>query len=261
MNAGPGLKFSAGILQLGRMAMAGFRIRRWAIAMLIGTCAAAGQASGQTPASAPQLASPDSNPMLLAQEWTVLEVTPPPIRNSVVLNTPVANAWAMWTDSKRAVEFLCFEATIEPTPGGKYQAVFVREATAPLERGNDGRVVAIEPQRMLSFTWMTPMGAKALTGNSTLVTLYFIPLDGGKRTQIDLVNTGYGLGPDWKAAYAYNVKGWDNVLSHLQQAAEFGPIDWNQRAKDMKRDGTLPMWRSFKRKQMRGENPWPKRTP
>ncbi len=204
------------------------------------------------------MASPDSNAMVLAQRWSLLQVVPPAIENRVIVNAPLDKAWALWTDPIRLPEFMGFGATIEARPGGAYQVVFVPDAPDALSRGNDGRIIAIEPRSMLSFTWMTPMHMAALHGNSTVVTLYFTPLEGGARTQVDLVNTGYGTGDDWRAAYEYNVGGWDRVLAHFQYAAEVGPIDWTQRARDLKRDGTLPMWREFKRKQLRGEDPYAK---
>lgn len=201
------------------------------------------------------VAPDDLNAMTLAQSWEVLQVTPPPITNTVIVEGPLENAWALWTDPARMPEFMGFAAEIDPQPGGIYRAIFVPQADTPLGRGNDGRVIAVEDRKMLSFTWMTPMHMSGLSGNSTFVTLHFTPLEGGKRTQVDLINVGYGTSEEWREAYVYNVRGWDRVLTHFQYAMEVGPIDWVQRAKDLKRDKTLPMWREYQRKVLKGEDP------
>ena len=201
-----------------------------------------------------QAASPDANAMTIAQNWEVLSVTPPPIVNSVIVEAGIEDAWALWTDPERMPEFMGFDANIEPRAGGAYQVVFVTDADTAIGRGNDGQIIAIEPYRMLSFTWMTPMHMGELTGNSTSVTLYFTPLDGGQRTQVNLINVGYGNSEPWREAYAYNLRGWDRVLAHFQYALEVGPIDWTARAAELRQNGTLPMWREYKRRELRGEN-------
>jgi uncharacterized protein YndB with AHSA1/START domain len=211
--------------------------------------------SSNPPSAVP--ASNDENAMVLAHEWTVLEVSPPPIRNRVIVNAPPERAWAAWTQSSRMLDFMGFAADIEPRPGGRFHITFNTSAKSQIERGNDGQIIAMEPGRMLSFTWMTPMHMAALTGNSTLVTLYFTPLDEGRRTEVELINTGYGTGKDWRAAHLYNVRGWDRVLSHFQYAMNIGPIDWVKRAADLKRDGTLQMWREQRRRQAEGDPPKP----
>lgn len=202
---------------------------------------------------------PDVNAMVYAQGWETLSVMPPPIVNTIIVDGTIDDAWTLWTDEDRMPEFMGFDATIEAEVGGTFQVIFAEGADTPLKRGNDGRIVAIQDRRMLSFTWMTPMHMADLSGNSTLVTLYFTPIDGGKKVQVDLINTGYGLNDSWREAYAYNVRGWDRVLTHFEYAMEIGPIDWVQRAKDLRRDGTLPMWREHRRKVLKGENPWPRR--
>lgn len=203
------------------------------------------------------LTSPDINAMTLAEPWTILSHTPPPITNYAIVDVTIEEAWRLWTDDSAIGNFMGFEAQIDLRPGGVYRVYFVPTAPTPVERGNDGKIVAIDPMRMLSITWMTPMHMTELRGNSTSLVLYFTAIDGGKRTRVDLINTGYGTSQAWRDAYDYNVKGWDRVLSHFQYATNIGPIDWQQRAKDLKRDHTLPMWRSHMRAIEKGENPYP----
>ena len=238
------------------MALARLAIRSLAAVAIAAPLTAMAQDGG-----AKTVVSPDMNAMTLAQPWTVLETVPPPIRNMAIVNAPIDKAWKAWTDPQAMSGFLGFSADLDPRPGGKFQVVFAPKAATPIQRGNDGRYIAIEPMRMLSVSWMTPMNMPELTGNSTTLTLYFTPIDGGKRTQIDLINVGYGTGPAWRAAYDYNVKGWERVLSHLQQALEVGPLDWDQRAEQLRRNHTLPYWRENKRKIANGQDPAPPKSP
>lgn len=118
-------------------------------------------------------------------------------------------------------------AEIDLRPRGAFRVIFNRTGKSPLERGNDGQILAFEPMEMLSITWMTPMFMPELSGESTNIVLRFIPLCEGSKTRVDLVNSGYGSGPKWREAYAYNSKGWVTVLSRLAYRFKYGPINWD----------------------------------
>ncbi len=193
-------------------------------------------------------AASDESFMLNASPWTTLETLPPPIRNSAVVEAPLAQAWNAWTTVEGIVAFLGVKADVDLRPGGIYRVAFKTDAPTPREQGNDGRIIALEPMKMLSVTWMTPMHMQELSGNSTTLTLYFTAIDGGKRTQVDLINSGYGLGPRWHEAYDYNVRGWDRVLSVLEYRFETGPVDAQLRIDEMAKYKTMRFWREHKRR-------------
>lgn len=171
---------------------------------------------------------------------------PVPIENSAVINAPINEVWAAWTTPEGVPTFLGFAADVHPQPRGVFRVVFAPEKSTPLERGNDGIVVAVEHQRMLSVTWMTPMHMPNLKGNSTSLVLYFDQIDDGRRTLVRLINSGYGSGPEWQAAYQYNIKGWDRVLSALEYRFETGPIDWTWAMAELKSKGVFPWWREVR---------------
>ena len=201
-------------------------------------------------APAGSVADPKPDPgsvMREAQGWTVLDMLPPPIRNAAVVEAPLEQVWQAWTSREGVKSFLGLDGEVEARAGGLYRVIYVPGGVTPLARGNDGRVLAMEPMRMLSVTWMTPMHMTALSGQSTVLTLYFTPQDEGRRTRVDLVNSGYGTGPLWQAAHAYNVKGWDRVLSGLEARFRYGPLQWEQLISGMKDGGGLPYWREHLR--------------
>ncbi len=172
-------------------------------------------------------------------------VLPPPIEASIVADAPLAEVWSAWTTSTGVPTFMGFEARVEAQPRGLFRVTFERARQAPLDRGNDGIVLAVQPMRMLSVSWMTPIHMASLRGNSTNLAIYFDAVDGGQRTLVRIVNTGYGTGPDWAAAHAYNVRGWRNVLAALEYRFRNGPIDWDKAMEDRRRDGKWPWTRGL----------------
>lgn len=157
-----------------------------------------------------------------------------PIQRSVVVDAPVSEVWATWTTSSGVPTFMGLDAEIDLKPRGTYRVLFDRAGKTPIERGNDGQVLAFEPMDMLSITWMTPMFMPELRGSVMSVVLRFMPLCGGSKTRVDLVNSGYGNGPKWREAYAYNSRGWVTVLSRLAYRFKYGPINWATFANDSK---------------------------
>lgn len=165
------------------------------------------------------------------------------ITNHAVVTAPLADVWDAWTKSDELPKFVGRGAEIDLRPRGVYRVVFMPEKISPLDRGSDGVIISLEPQRMLTFTWMTPLHMKNLRGNSTVVHLHFTPLDGGT-TRVDLINTGYGQGEGWQAAYAYNVKGWDRILAALEYRFIIGKaIDRDAELAKMKKTGRMSYWR------------------
>jgi uncharacterized protein YndB with AHSA1/START domain len=158
----------------------------------------------------------------------------PSINRSVVVDAPVAAIWQAWTTSEGVPTFMGLGAEVELRPRGAFRVLFDRNGKSPIERGNDGQILAFEPMKFLSITWMTPMFMPELRGESTSIVLHFMPICDGKTTRIDLVNTGYGFGPKWREAFTYNSKGWVTVLSRLAYRFKYGPINWDTFKEDSK---------------------------
>lgn len=173
---------------------------------------------------------------------------PKPIENSAIISAPLEEVWDAWTTSSGLPTWVGLGAEVDAKPRGVFRVTFQPDQADPIARGNDGTIVAIEPMKMLSVTWMTPMHMSGLTGNSTSLVIYFDELNDGKQTRVRLINSGYGIGSEWDEAYAYNVKGWDRVLSSLEYRFETGPIDWDWALKEMKKGKGWPWWRENRNK-------------
>lgn len=169
-----------------------------------------------------------------------------PIRNSATINVPLAQLWAAWTTTQGTQTWLAPAVEIDGRPGGVYRAIYNPQATRVIDRGNDGTIIAMEREKLLTLTWMTPLHMEELKGNSTIVVAHFHALS-PTTSRVDIVNTGYGQGPLWEAAYRYNVKGWDRILSALEYRFETGPMDWAGRVKELKETGKISYWREHRR--------------
>lgn len=167
------------------------------------------------------------------------------IVNFAIVNAPVKDVWAAWVSSQGVASWLAPAAEVDGRPGGVFRAIYFAQATRPIDRGNDGHIIAMQPEKFLSLTWMTPIHMASLKGNSTVVLVYFTALP-ADQTRVDLINTGYGDSADWQAAYAYNVKGWDRILSGLEYRFEHGPVDWAARTEEFRKTGSISYWRELK---------------
>jgi uncharacterized protein YndB with AHSA1/START domain len=104
-----------------------------------------------------------------------------------------------------------FECLTEPWDGGRIAyAMRPRGAEGPVERV-EGRVLAAEPSRRLTFTWAWAGPDAPLMDTSVEVT--FAPCDGGTETRV--VHAGQ---PDERVA-GIHAKGWTDKLADLDRAA------------------------------------------
>ncbi len=88
-------------------------------------------------------------------------------------------------------------------------------------------VMAVQPQRMLAFTWNAPPQLPSVRGQMTHVVIHlFETKDGG--TRVTLRHDGWGVGDEWNDAFQYFSSAWaDVVLPRLKHRFENGPVDWS----------------------------------
>jgi uncharacterized protein YndB with AHSA1/START domain len=149
------------------------------------------------------------------------------IEGEVTVPAGLEPVWRAWTCSEEAETFFAPRCTIDPRPGGKYEMLFDSDA-APGKHGSEGMtVLAIQPRKMLSFTWNAPPEFPGARGQMTHVTVRFIPLD-PDHTRVFLRHDGWGEGGEWDAAFEYFVRAWKRiVLPRLKYRFANGPIDWD----------------------------------
>jgi uncharacterized protein YndB with AHSA1/START domain len=140
---------------------------------------------------------------------------------------PVADVWQAWTTQEGCESFFAPRCNIDLKPGGAYEMLFNLEAE-PGKQGGEGMVVmAVQPQRMLAFTWNAPPHLPSVRGQMTHVTVRFFETEWGE-TRVTLRHDGWGEGDEWDDAFQYFSRAWaDVVLRRLKYRFERGPIDWS----------------------------------
>ncbi len=149
------------------------------------------------------------------------------LRFSVDVPAPVADVWHAWTTEAGAKTFFASACKIDLRVGGAYEMYFAPDAPEG-ERGGDGlTILAIQPEKMLSFTWNAPPSLPDVRGQHTAVTIRLYPLF-NNQTRVTLIHTGWGEGGQWDDAFAYFAAAWgDVILPRLQQRFASGPVSWS----------------------------------
>jgi uncharacterized protein YndB with AHSA1/START domain len=150
-----------------------------------------------------------------------------PLRVKAIIPAAVEEVWRAWTTEEGARAFFAPECHIDLRPGGAYEMYFDLEAPLGL-RGGEGCVfLAIEPLKMLSFTWNAPPEIPLIRMQRTHVTIGFESVS-KLQTHITLQHDGWGTGADWLSARKYFKRAWSQVvIPRLIQRFVTGPINWN----------------------------------
>lgn len=148
------------------------------------------------------------------------------VTGDVVVNASLEEVWKAWTTEQGAKEFFAPDCNIELVPDGAYEIFFNPDAEPGLRGGDGMRVMAMQPQRMLSFTWNAPPSLPEVRGQRTFVVMRF-DAEGEDQTRVTLHHTGWGDGGEWDEAFDYFDRAWNRtVLPRLQYRFEHGPVDW-----------------------------------
>lgn len=148
------------------------------------------------------------------------------IVGEVVVNADIDRAWAAWTTEEGITSFFAPGCNVEARVGGPYEILFDPDA-APGSRGAEGmKIMAIQPGRMLAFTWNAPPHLDEVRDQLTHVVLRFEEVDAG-HTRVALRHDGWGEGGQWEKAFAYFERAWlEIVLPRFARAMDGEPPPW-----------------------------------
>lgn len=140
----------------------------------------------------------------------------------IIVEAPIGDVWAAWTTPEGIRSFLAPAANIDLRPAGRYEILFSPE-NPPGLRGTEGcTVLAVDPERMLSFTWNSPPSLPEIRPQLTHVTLRFEPI-GKTRTKLVFHQDGWGEGSQWDQSHGYFTRAWKEVvLPGLQESFASG---------------------------------------
>ncbi len=148
------------------------------------------------------------------------------IQFSLTIPAPVSDVWAAWTTMEGAKTFFAPACKVDLRPGGAYEMYFNLAAPPGQQGGENMILLAIQPERLLSFTWNAPPSLPKVRGQMTHVTVRFEE-EGEDQTLVSLVHDGWGEGGEWDQAYTYFTRAWGEiVLPRLQYRFKSGPVDW-----------------------------------
>ena len=147
----------------------------------------------------------------------------------IMVPAPAGEVWRAWTTEEGARSFFAPQCHIELRPGGAYEMFFAPDAEPGLRGGEGMIVMAVEPERMLSFTWNAPPSLPTVRDQMTHVVVRLFETEAGE-TRVTLRHDGWGEGGEWDGAYEYFDRAWSGVvLPRLKYRFEHGPIDWSNR--------------------------------
>jgi uncharacterized protein YndB with AHSA1/START domain len=148
------------------------------------------------------------------------------IEGRIVVDVSAEEIWRAWTTGEGAETFFAPRCTVEARPGGKYEMLFDLDQP-PGRQGSEGMIVlAVQPGRMLSFTWNNPPELPGIRDQRTHVTVFLEEL-APTQTRVVLRHDGWGEGGEWDKAVEYFERAWKRiVLPRLKHRFEHGPIDW-----------------------------------
>ena len=147
------------------------------------------------------------------------------VKEVVVKAAPEA-VFKAWSTSEGVASFFGPEANIQARPDGPFE-VYINPYAQPGMKGADNmRVLGVQENRMISFTWNAPPHLPEARAQRTFVTVRMQPE--GADTRVRLTHTGWGDGGEWDKAYTYFDRAWGNVMANLQKRFTDGPIDWTE---------------------------------
>lgn len=147
------------------------------------------------------------------------------ISKETSVKAPVAAVWSAWTTREGIESFFAPEAIVEPKPDGAFRLHFNPFAPPGSKGADDMRYLALQKERMLSFTWNAPPHLPDARLQRTVVIIRMEPV-GDAETRVRLSHVGWGDGGEWDKAYEYFDRAWGNVLANLQKRFTEGPVDW-----------------------------------
>lgn len=149
------------------------------------------------------------------------------IKLNIEVNAPVSQVWKAWTTEDGVKSFFAPGCKINLIVNGEYEMYFDPLGEVGSRGGEGNKILAIDHERMFSFTWNAPPKYPEIRKQKTVVILHFEKLDDNK-TMLHFIQIGWGDSEEWGKVYDYFSYAWSKiVMPRLQWRFVRGPIDWN----------------------------------
>ena len=149
------------------------------------------------------------------------------IKAEITVAAKIDEVWQAWTTDDGAQTFFAPKSNILADSGGSYELFFDLKAKKGEQGAENMKILAIQPKKMLSFTWNNPPHLASIRNQLTHVTVWFEKMD-DSTTKVILHHDGWGSGEIWDQAFDYFTRAWQYiVLARLRYRFKKGPIDWD----------------------------------
>src|SRR4029078_4397478 len=98
------------------------------------------------------------------------------ISKEAIVRASAAEVWTAWTTSAGIHSFFAPEAIVDPKPDGAFRPHFNPYAAPGSKGADDMRFLALQKERMLSFTWNAPPHLPDARPAQTVVLVAFAAL-------------------------------------------------------------------------------------
>lgn len=143
--------------------------------------------------------------------------TRPMIYEDVTIEASASEAFTDWTTDEGIEAFFAPKASIEAKPGGLYELCFAPDAPEGSCGNDDGRLLALQKDKMISFTWAMPPYMPEIRPHLTTVQVLFEPVD-DETTKVRLFHTGFGTGESWDQGREYFLQVWPAVMENYRKS-------------------------------------------
>jgi uncharacterized protein YndB with AHSA1/START domain len=124
------------------------------------------------------------------------------VRAAILVHSSIDNVWKAWTTEAGIRSFFAPDCKIEAQVGGQYEIYFNPTGEAG-QRGAEGtKILALQPSRMLAFSWNNPPTIPQLRWQYTSVVVKLKRVS-SNLTRVSLYHTGWGDGKVWDDAFKY----------------------------------------------------------
>lgn len=148
------------------------------------------------------------------------------IRLFVDVKAPVDSVWSRWTTPAGRARFFAPASQMELSTLGFMEILFDPSKPVGQRGAENNRILAFQPNQLLSFTWDAPPMYPEIRKQRTVVIIRFVKLSASE-TRVLFHQTGWGSGTDWDAVFTYFSQAWKFVvLPNLKYSLESGSIDW-----------------------------------
>ena len=128
------------------------------------------------------------------------------IRLEQNVNANIQDVWNAWTTEEGVKSFFAPACNIDLKVGGAYEMLFDLKAEPGFQGGEGLTIMALQPPKMLSFTWNAPPAFPKVRGQLTHVIVRFDEVSENE-TKVTLNHDGWGEGKEWEEVYDYFVVG------------------------------------------------------